>query len=207
MTSSFFRKQVYFIFGAQTASQLSHRDLEDGLPEWAVAGRSNVGKSSLINALFGQNKLARTSHTPGRTQQINFFLCANQAIMADLPGYGYAKISKQKRTLWDNLMAHYFAQRPCLRLVVLLIDSRHPPKDLDFDMMNYLDMHAVPYICVFTKTDKTPDSELEKRIDSFKAILRDHPAALEEVFAVSAHKKQGLEELRAFIVRTLDINN
>lgn len=202
--ASFFQKDVHFIFGAAEPGQLDHPDLNSDLPEWGIVGRSNVGKSSLINALFNRKKLARTSHTPGRTRQINFFNCNNECLLADLPGYGYAKISKAERAQWDVLIDTYLTDRPNLRLLLLLIDSRHELKSKDVEMMTYLDSRAVPYLCVFTKTDKAKTSNLNALEKDLTTSLRNHPAALETVMRVSAHKKTGLEELRTFIVETLD---
>lgn len=202
--ATFFQKDVSFIFGAADPAQLDHPDLNSDLPEWGIVGRSNVGKSSLINALFNRKKLARTSHTPGRTRQINFFNCNKECLLADLPGYGYAKISKTERAQWDVLIDSYLTNRPNLRLLLLLIDSRHELKPKDIEMMTYLDSRAVPYLCVFTKTDKAKSSYLKSFEEKLKSRLRDHPAALENVMQVSSHKKTGLEELRNFIVETLD---
>jgi len=197
--SSFFTKQVDFIFGASCDSQLDHEALRQDLPEWAIVGRSNVGKSSLINVLFNRKKLARTSNTPGRTRQVNFFNCNNECLLADLPGYGYAKISKQDRAMWDRLIDTYLRSRPNLKLVLLLIDSRHELKEIDSEMMVYLDSCAVPYLPVLTKIDKARKTYLEELKTRLQERARFHPAALEHVLCVSAHTKAGLPDLQQFI--------
>lgn len=197
--TSFFQKQVEFIFGANTVPQLNHGDLQKDMPEWAIVGRSNVGKSSLINALFNRKKLARTSNTPGRTRQINFFNCDNQCLLADLPGYGYAKISKEDRAQWNRLIDAYLTQRPNLRFVLLLIDSRHDFKDIDHEMMLYLDQHAVPYAIIMTKTDKSSKAQIDKLRQTLQERLKFHPAAMEHILDVSAMKKKGLSDLQQFI--------
>ena len=201
--STFFQKDVDFIFGAANPADLCHPGLETPLPEWALAGRSNVGKSSLINALFNRKKLARVSHTPGRTRQINFFDCSGQCRMADLPGYGYARVSKADRRIWDALIGGYLSDRANLRLVLILIDARHPLKDIDREMMDFLDECAVAYVPVLTKTDKSKQSQITDLQQTLNGILRQHPAAIEQVFPVSAQKNKGLEDLRSFIVTRL----
>ena len=126
----------------------------ESLPEIAFAGRSNVGKSSLINALTGRKALARTSHTPGRTQQLNFFTIQEQFLLVDMPGYGYAKVSKTTRKSWDDLIKQYLRGRVSLKCVFLLIDSRHGLKESDREMMKMLDETAVAYRIILTKADK-----------------------------------------------------
>lgn len=186
-----------FIMGVADLSQLPPADM----PEVAFAGRSNVGKSSLVNAVTGRKALARTSHTPGRTQQLNFFNLGGQMYLVDLPGYGYAKVSKSQRDEWTGVMKDYLRGRANLRCVFILIDSRHGLKDSDEDMMKMLDESAVIYRIVLTKVDKAKKVELEKTIETIEAKLKKHPAAFPSVRATSSHKDKGIAELRAVILR------
>lgn len=172
---------------------------EAHLSEVAFAGRSNVGKSSLINALTGHNTLARTSNTPGRTQELNYFNLGDELYMVDMPGYGYAKVSKEKVAAWTDLIFAYLRGRPTLRCVFILVDSRHGLKDSDKDLMKMLDGAAVSYRIVLTKTDKVKREELEKVTEKTKAVSATHAAAHPEIAYTSSHKGQGLPELRAII--------
>jgi GTP-binding protein len=169
------------------------------LPEIAFAGRSNVGKSSLVNALTGRRTLARTSQTPGRTQQINFFNLSDAIYLVDLPGYGYAKASKTSIKNWTDLVNTYLKGRASLARVIVLIDSRHGLKDKDRDVMTMLDINAVPYQVVLTKIDKTPQKELAKRLSETYVELRKHVAAHPEIISTSSEKAIGIEALRAHI--------
>ena len=167
--------------------------------EVAFAGRSNVGKSSLINALTGRNSLARTSNTPGRTQQLNFFNLGGKINLVDMPGYGYAKVSKSQREQWDRLIRDYLRGRPNLRCVYILIDGRHGLKDSDEELMTMLDETAVNYRIVLTKCDKSKKKEMEKIQEDLRASLKKHPAAHPEFVETSSLKNDGIAEFRAVI--------
>jgi GTP-binding protein len=182
-----------FMLGAAGLGQIPETDL----PEIAFAGRSNVGKSSLVNALTGRKTLARTSHTPGRTQQVNFFNLADQMIVADLPGYGYAKAPKDQVAKWTRLVNTYLRGRSQLRRVLVLVDSRHGLKDVDRDIMKMLDVAAVSYQVVLTKTDKVKAGPLQKLLDATHAELARHVAAHPIIRCTSSAKRVGIEELRA----------
>ncbi len=190
-----FAQECKFVAGAATLNMLPDLPLN----EVAFAGRSNVGKSSLINALTNRNTLARTSNTPGRTQQINFFELGGEIYLVDLPGHGYAKASKTKIAAWTDLVNTYLRGRPKLRRVCLLIDCRHGLKDVDRDVMNMLDVAAVNYQIILTKTDKSKKSELDKIIEKTEQELSKRPAAHPVVFLTSSAKGTGIEELRAEI--------
>jgi GTP-binding protein len=188
-----FAQACDFKIGATRMDQIPSSDV----PEVAFAGRSNVGKSSLINALTGRNTLARTSHTPGRTQQINFFLLGERLSLVDLPGYGYAKASKAKVAAWNRLIRDYLRGRPNLRRVCVLIDARHGLKPPDVEVMAMLDEAAVSYQIVLTKTDKTKAAALAQTLDALRGDLARHVACHPYVETTSAHKKTGIAELRA----------
>src|SRR5262245_59054156 len=173
--------------------------------EVAFAGRSNVGKSSLINALTGRNALARTSHTPGRTQELIFFEGPAQAglRLVDMPGYGYASAPKSKIAAWTDLIHRYLAGRANLGRVYVLIDSRHGFKDVDMDILKTFDRAAVSYQIVLTKADQVKKSELESRIAETAAALKPHPAAFPDVIATSSRSGDGMPELRAAMMQLL----
>ena len=170
------------------------------LPEICFAGRSNVGKSSLINALTNRKGLARASNTPGRTRELNYFNVDERLFVVDLPGYGYAKASKADIARWTKLTRQFLFGRASLRRVFLLIDSRHGIKDSDLELMGMLDETAVTYQLILTKVDKLKKSEVEKvEAKTLKAIAK-RPAAFPELICTSSEKKRGLDELRAEIV-------
>lgn len=185
-----------FMWGSADLKQLPPPDYS----EIAFAGRSNVGKSSLVNALTGRSTLAKTSNTPGRTQQLNFFSLGGLLYLVDMPGYGYAKVSKEQRDNWDNLIFKYLSGRPNLRCVLILIDSRHGLKESDIHLMKLLDKAAVNYRIVLTKADKSGTKIIEDMRQKIVAILQKHPAAHPLVMATSSEKSIGLEELRAAII-------
>ena len=189
----FFLGPCVFYWGATSATSLP----DAGLPEIAFAGRSNVGKSSLLNALVNRKILARTSSMPGRTQQINFFNLGDRLALVDMPGYGYAQVSKSLKQDWKNLIYAYLRGRQTLQCALVLIDSRHGLKDLDRELMKMLDGAAVSYRIVLTKADKA--DEVKKVSDDIREELKQYVAAFPDIFVTSVEKKIGIEELRAFV--------
>jgi GTP-binding protein len=171
--------------------------------EIAFAGRSNVGKSSLVNALTSRKSLARTSKTPGRTQQINFFKGADDLVLADLPGYGFAAAAKDKVDQWTGLVHDYLIGRPNLARVYVLIDSRHGLKPQDREVLGYLDRAGVSYAIVLTKIDAIKAQFGEPRILETETALKKRPAAFPKVFPVSSFDTTGIADLRAAIARLL----
>ncbi|PLR28296.1 YihA family ribosome biogenesis GTP-binding protein [Caulobacter zeae] len=193
-----FAQPVSFMMGAVRMDGLPPADL----PEVAFAGRSNVGKSSLINGLVGQKYLARASNEPGRTRELNFFLLAEQLRLVDLPGYGFARVSRSTASKFQDLGRQFLRGRPNLKRVYLLIDARHGLKKVDAEAMDALDISAVSYQIVLTKADKIKPPEVDKVVaDTLKAIAK-RPAAFPRVIATSSEKGLGLPELRAEIQRT-----
>ena len=190
---SLFNQRCDFMLSVASLKQLP----PDELVEVAFAGRSNVGKSSLINALFGQKKLAKTSSTPGRTQQLNYFNLANKLYIVDLPGYGFAKAPKDVVKSWQNLINTYLVGRANLRRVFLLIDSRHGIKKIDEEIMDMLDKAAVTYQVVLTKIDKISAKELEKVLADTNSKVEKHTAAHILVLKTSSEKNLFLDELKA----------
>ena len=188
-----FAQESRFIAGAMTEDALP----EPGTVEIAFAGRSNVGKSSLINALVGRNSLVRVSRTPGRTQQINFFELGGRLMLVDLPGYGFAKAPKQAVAAWNHLVETYLRGRGTLRRTILLIDGRHGIKDTDRATMSMLDMSAVQYQLVLTKIDKVSAADLAEVRKTVGDEAARHPAAHPDIMAASAWTGDGLPELRA----------
>ncbi|MBI1214188.1 MAG: YihA family ribosome biogenesis GTP-binding protein [Alphaproteobacteria bacterium] len=190
-----FRQDCQFVAGASTMSALPPGDL----PEVAFAGRSNVGKSSLINALTGRKALARASNTPGRTQQINFFQLGADMHLADLPGYGYAVASKHKIERWNDMIRTYLRERRTLIRVCVLIDARHGIMAVDQDTMEMLDSAHVPYVVVLTKADKTKPAALSALTERIEAELKSYKGAFPNVYATSSASKAGIAELRAIL--------
>jgi GTP-binding protein len=171
--------------------------------EVAFAGRSNVGKSSLINALTGRNGLARTSHTPGRTQELIFFEGPADAgfRLVDMPGYGYAAAPKTKIASWTKLIHQFLQGRATLVRVYVLIDARHGVKDVDNEVLTTLDKSAVSYQIVLTKADQVKPAELAERVAATTEVLRKHPAAFPEIVVTSSRSAAGMPELRAAIIK------
>lgn len=196
-----FARPVAFLMGAAKIDQLPAPDL----PEVAFAGRSNVGKSSLINALVGRHGLARASNEPGRTREVNFFVLDERVRLVDLPGYGFAKVSRDAARKFQNLGRAYLRGRPNLKRVYLLVDARHGLKSVDTEALEALDQAAVSYQIVLTKADKLKAAEIDTvTAETLKAVSR-RPAAFPRVQATSAEKGFGLPELRAEIAASCEI--
>ena len=188
-----FAHPVAFMMGAVKMDGLPGPDL----PEVAFAGRSNVGKSSLINALVGQKYLARASNEPGRTREINFFNLDDQLRLVDLPGYGFARVSRGVANKFQDLGRAYLRGRPNLKRVYLLIDARHGLKAVDTEALDALDTAAVSYQIVLTKSDKLKAEEVEAVVARTRDAIRKRPASFPRVLATSAEKGTGIPELRA----------
>ena len=172
---------------------------KDRIPEYAFIGRSNVGKSSLINMLMGRKDLAKTSGKPGKTQLINHFKINDTWFLVDLPGYGYAKISKKKRTIFHYFIENYFKEREQLVCTFVLIDSRHDPQKIDLEFMKFLGNNQIPFCIVFTKADKLGSSKLNKQIVSYKKKLLNTWETLPTSFITSSSTGLGKDEFLEFI--------
>lgn len=194
-----FARDADFIWAATSVENLPPMK---GL-EIAFVGRSNVGKSSLVNALTGRKTLARVSHTPGRTQQLNFFDISGVFTLVDMPGYGFAAVSKDKVKAWTNLINAYLRGRANLARVFVLIDSRHGLKELDTSLLDSLDKAAVSYQIVLTKADAPKAEELAACIEKTQLAIARRPAAFPTIVATSSRSKDGVEALRAGIARLL----
>ncbi len=188
-----FARECAFVAGATSTEVMPPARL----PELAFAGRSNVGKSSLVNALTGRQTLARTSKAPGRTQQLNFFSLDDRLMLVDMPGYGFARVGKKQVQGWTGLIKLYLRGRPKLRRVLVLVDSRHGLKDSDRETMTLLDEAAVSFQIVLTKVDKLAPGELEVQIARIAKEAARHVAAHPDVMPTSAQTGQGIPELRA----------
>jgi GTP-binding protein len=169
------------------------------LPEYAFIGRSNVGKSSLLNMLVNVKGLAKTSQTPGKTQLINHFVINNSWYLVDLPGYGYAKVSKVMLAKFDKMIEGYMANRSNLRCVFVLIDSRHEPQTNDMHFMRWLGENQLPFVIVFTKADKMSATAVQKGIEHYKKVMKQYWTEMPRFFVTSAEKKEGRNELLTFI--------
>ena len=194
-----FARECDFTSGAPTIEALP----PIGLPEIAFAGRSNVGKSSLVNALTGRKTLARVSHTPGRTQQLNFFNLGDRVGLVDMPGYGYAAVSKTMLEAWARLIRSFLLGRTSLLRVYLLIDGRHGLKDIDHEQMTAFDKAATSFAVVLTKADAVKARDREARAEAVAAGLANHPAAFPNVLFTSSETGEGVPELRAAVAQLL----
>lgn len=192
-------KSAYFFRSAEHFSQLPPADK----PEFAFVGRSNVGKSSLINKLVNQKGLAKTSGTPGKTQLINHFTINKNWYLVDLPGFGWAKVSKKIRAHFEGMIKDYVTGRTNLVTVFVLVDSRHEPQKLDTDFMEYLGVSQVPFCIVFTKIDKLGKNVIQLNVDRYKAALKEQWEELPPIFITSSETGHGCEELRAYIGENL----
>ena len=192
-----FAQPCLFMMGAVKMDGMPTADF----PEVAFAGRSNVGKSSLINGLVNQNHLARASNSPGRTREVNFFVLAEKLRLVDLPGYGFARVSKTVADKFQDLGRAYLRGRVNLKRVYLLIDARHGLKSVDTEALDALDVAAVSYQIVLTKADKIKPAEVEAVVAATQKAIAKRPAAFPKVLATSSEKGDGLPELRAEIAR------
>ncbi|MDR0696535.1 MAG: ribosome biogenesis GTP-binding protein YihA/YsxC [Christensenellaceae bacterium] len=191
-------KQVQFITSVGDIKQLPVNEM----PEIAIAGRSNVGKSSFINYITNNSKLAYTSKTPGRTRLLNYYLCNNEFNLVDLPGYGFAKVPRQELDKWRILMENYFSASKSLKLVFVLIDVRRDPNNDDITLVNYLHHYAIPFTIVVTKSDKLSKMQVNKRLINITSVLG---AGRDNAVIMSALKKIGKDEILAEIYKALTI--
>ena len=188
-------KQVKFIFSQPDVSSCP----KTSLPEYAFIGRSNVGKSSLINMLANNNKLAKTSSTPGKTRLINYFLVDNAWYIVDLPGYGFAKISKKERERLSNIITGYISKRENMVCLFVLIDIRHKPLDADLTFMENLGVLGIPFSIVFTKSDKIPKHTIEQTVSDYLEVMKKDWENLPSWFVTSSSKGEGKDSIIAYI--------
>ncbi|MBA3827347.1 MAG: YihA family ribosome biogenesis GTP-binding protein [Taibaiella sp.] len=174
-------------------------------PEYAFIGRSNVGKSSVINMLTNQSKLAKTSRTPGKTQLINHFLINDNFYIVDLPGYGFAKVSQSQRAAWEIMISNYLQQRTNLVTVFVLVDSRHKPQDLDLEFMAKLGTWGVPFNIIFTKADKSTQREVAKNVKNFINAMREDWEFIPRSFVTSTVKFTGRKEILSYLGELNDV--
>lgn len=190
-----FIKTAYY-----TGSFVDYRDCPDqDKPEFAFIGRSNVGKSSLINMLTDHKKLAKTSGTPGKTQTINYFTINDEWFLVDLPGYGYARISKKQRAKWERFIRDYLSKRMNLMCVCLLIDSRIKPQKIDLEFADWMGELHIPFVLIFTKSEKLKPEELEKNIEEFKNAMLETWSEVPQYFISSSVTGAGKEQVLSFI--------
>jgi GTP-binding protein len=193
----FFHSQCLFVAGAMTKDRLPP---PSSIPEFAFAGRSNVGKSSLLNALVGQKSLVRTSKTPGRTQQINFFALSTRLFLVDLPGYGYARVSKKTKEVFQEFITDYFEKREQLVCAFVLIDIRLEAQKIDLEFIEYLGETEVPFCIIFTKADKISRGKIDSHVAAYrKALLANNWEEMPQYFVTSATEGTGKDTVLAFI--------
>jgi GTP-binding protein len=198
-----FSRECTFVAGAAKVDSIP----EIHLPEFAFIGRSNVGKSSLINAILNRKYLARVSQNPGCTKQVNFFNLDNKISIADLPGYGFAKIGNNERNSWNNLIHSYLRGRKRLLRVFLLLDSRHKVKEIDKKTMSFLDDYAISYQIVMTKIDKAIKNEKEEILNNIEIIAKNYVACHPEIILSSSTEKIGIVTLQEIIVNLAESRN
>ena len=194
-------RQAHFL---QSGAKLGDLPLHTGV-EVAFAGRSNAGKSSAINALTGQQSLARTSKTPGRTQLINLFEVNEQAILVDLPGYGYARVSKTTRQGFDKMIRYYISHRQQLLTLFVLVDVTISPQKIDLDFINWLGEMRIPFSVIFTKSDREKANTIKKNVKNFNEKLLENWESLPNYFITSSEKNRGKEEVLTYITSLIQL--